>query len=85
MATYKLNLAAEKQIDEFRDKAATNQLNDTDDLSPDELVQIEQDFLQEHYHKWLDKPVPALDNKTPQQANKSKQGREKLILLLDDF
>jgi hypothetical protein len=41
-------------IDEFRDKAATNQINDTDDLSPDELVQIE-------------------------------QGREKLILLLDDF
>jgi hypothetical protein len=29
--------------------------------------------------------VPALDNKTPQQANKSKQRREKLILLLDDF
>lgn len=72
-------------IDEFRNKAATNQLSDTDDLSSDELVQIEQDFLREHYRKWLDEPVPALDNKTPQQANKSKQGREKLRLLLDDF
>jgi len=29
--------------------------------------------------------VPALDNKTPRQASKSKQGCEKLILLLDDF
>ncbi len=87
-------------MDELRDRATTNKLNDTGDLSaddlsaddflpedflPEELAKIEQDFLQEHYRKWLDEPVPALDNKTPQQASKSKQGREKLILLLDDF
>ncbi|MBL4941449.1 MAG: SEC-C domain-containing protein [Colwellia sp.] len=82
-------------MDELRDKVATNQLNDTGDISaddfssddflPEELAKIEQDFLQAHYVKWLDEPVPALDNKTPRQASKSKQGREKLILLLDDF
>jgi len=82
-------------MDELRGKVATNQLNDigdisaddfsSDDFLPEELTKIEQDFLQAHYVKWLDEPVPALDNKTPQQASKSKQGREKLILLLDDF
>ena len=72
-------------IDELRSSSTAEIFNDNDDFLPDEIVQIEQNFLQEYYCKWLDEPVPALENKTPRQASESKQGREKLILLLDDF
>lgn len=38
--------------------------------------------MNEYYLKWLDKPIPALDNKTPREAVKSKKGREKVLDLL---
>jgi hypothetical protein len=35
-----------------------------------------------HWESWFDEPIPALDNKTPLEAAKTKLGREKLEALL---
>lgn len=35
--------------------------------------------LDQHYHRCLDEPIPALDNKTPRQCVRSKTGRKKVI------
>jgi hypothetical protein len=35
--------------------------------------------LDQHYHRCLDEPIPALDNKTPRQCARNKTGRKKVI------
>ncbi|MBI3212095.1 MAG: SEC-C domain-containing protein [Simkania negevensis] len=42
-------------------------------------------FLENHYQSWLDTPLPALNGKTPRQAAKTAEGRERLEFLLLDF
>jgi len=39
-------------------------------------------MLHAHYETWPDKELPALDGKTPRQAVKTKNGREKVAALL---
>ena len=39
-------------------------------------------FMQSYYEKWFQDKIPALDNKTPLEAIKTKQGKEKVIELL---
>lgn len=46
---------------------------------------ITKHFLSDYYKKWLDTPVPALNGKTPRQAAKTQDGRERLEILLRDF
>lgn len=38
-----------------------------------------------YWEDWFDKAIPALDNKTPRQAAKSKRGREQLEILLSEY
>jgi len=38
-----------------------------------------------HWETWLDSKIPALKNKTPRQAAKTEEGRERLEALLLDF
>jgi hypothetical protein len=52
------------------------------DLDPDELSDILSDYLDQHYRKALDEPIPALDNKTPRQCIKTKNGKKKVIAWL---
>ena len=42
-------------------------------------------YYEEHYRKWLDEPVPALDHRTPRDAARQESVRPKLIALLKDF
>lgn len=65
-------------------KATINKAQASQALPP-ELAQVQQEYMQQYYRDWLDKPVPALENKTPRQASKSKQGKQMLALLLDSF
>ncbi len=51
-------------------------------LDPDELSEILSDYLDQHYRKTLDEPIPALDNKTPRQCIKTKNGKKKVIAWL---
>jgi hypothetical protein len=52
------------------------------DLDPDELSDILSDYLDQHYRKALDEPIPALGNKTPRQCIKTKNGKIKVIAWL---
>lgn len=51
-------------------------------LSPEEEAVLMENFLDEHYHKWIDTPIAAVERKSPRQASRSKQGREKVCSLL---
>jgi hypothetical protein len=51
----------------------------TDTIDPEIAAEIIQHTLDQHYRQCLDEPIPALDNKTPRQCARSKQGREKVI------
>lgn len=50
-----------------------------------EIEEILEQSLDAHWKKWINEKIPALGGITPRQAVKSKDGREKLIALLDDF
>ncbi len=47
-----------------------------------EVQEAIEKMLRAHYETWLDKELPALDGKTPRQAIKTKDGREKVDALL---
>jgi hypothetical protein len=52
------------------------------DISPEEEAKLIKNFYDDHYARWIDLPLPALDDQSPRQASKSKKGRQKLIPLL---
>jgi hypothetical protein len=56
-----------------------------DGLPADVKAQIERQMLDEHYHRWLDEPLPALGHVTPREAAASKKRRPLLIDLLREF
>ncbi|MEW6408281.1 MAG: SEC-C metal-binding domain-containing protein [Patescibacteria group bacterium] len=53
-----------------------------DEVSLEIADQIAKDFLKKHYKKWLDMPIPMLDNLTPREAAKQKTAKGKLVELL---
>lgn len=42
-------------------------------------------YLRDYYVRWLDEPIPALGNKTPRKAVKTKKGRAQVTALLKDI
>ncbi len=57
--------------------------DDSEDEIPAEIkIELMTEFLDNHYRKWLDMPIPALDGLTPRQAAKKPSARKKLIALL---
>lgn len=46
------------------------------------LEELRVKFLEDHYRKWVDMPIPFLDNSTPREASKTQEGRAKLKELL---
>ncbi|MDF2867476.1 MAG: hypothetical protein K0S11_946 [Gammaproteobacteria bacterium] len=60
-----------------------NALPETSDLL--ELPEVQEQIktmAKAHWENWLDESIPALDNQTPREAAKTKDGREKLEALL---
>lgn len=43
------------------------------------------DWKRSYYAGWLDESIPALGNRTPRAAARTRAGRAKLVALLDDF
>lgn len=41
-------------------------------------------YLRDYYARWIDEPIPALGNKTPRKAAKTKKGRAQVAELLKD-
>ena len=51
-------------------------------VDPEIGKQIFRDFFDEHYRRWLDRKIPALDNMTPRAASKTKEGKRAVEDLL---
>jgi tetratricopeptide (TPR) repeat protein len=54
-------------------------------LPPEAEHELVQKVLAEHYRKWPDMPLPALDGKTPREAAATSEGRSQLVELLKTF
>lgn len=50
-----------------------------DEIPPEIAEQIMWQYFDKHYRETLDEPIPALNNKTPRQAAKTKAGRKQVI------
>ncbi|WP_237761287.1 MbcA/ParS/Xre antitoxin family protein [Legionella cherrii] len=54
-------------------------------ISPYDIPEIQEQLklmAKQHWDAWFDNPIPALNNKTPRQASKTEDGRERLEALL---
>ena len=51
----------------------------------DEEKKVMEAFLQKYYQDWLETSIPSLKGKTPLEASKTAEGRERLELLLLDL
>ncbi len=51
------------------------------EVTPDMAFQLEQ-YLHRHYISWLDRPLQALDGKTPREACDTQAGRRKVAMLI---
>lgn len=59
-----------------------------EDFAPEiapEIEKILEQSMSAHWEQWLDDKIPALGGITPRQAVKSKDGREKVIAILDNI
>ena len=46
---------------------------------PEVAEQVLREYLDDHYRRTLDDPLPVLDGKTPRQAVKTKKGRRQVV------
>ncbi len=60
----------------------TSELIEDEGFRPPASKPFLRDFLEEHYERWVDMRLPALDGKTPKEALKTRDGRAKVEELL---
>ncbi len=56
-----------------------------DDIPPETKTAILEQFYRQTYANWADEPIPALKNKTPRQAIRSKAGRREVVEILRSY
>lgn len=56
-----------------------NSTSSEPDLPPEVAEQAIHSYLDDHYRRALDHPLPFLDGKTPRQAVKTKKGRAQVV------
>lgn len=52
--------------------------------SPEVQAKLKE-MAEEHWHRWLDTPLPILKNQTPREAARTEKGKERLEAMLMDF
>jgi hypothetical protein len=52
---------------------------------PEEVREQVASYLEDHYRRWLDMKLPALDGNTPRKAMRTVQGRKQVIAVLKDI
>ena len=57
----------------------------SDDIPEDVQRDIVGQYLREYYARWVDEPVPALGNKSPRKAVRTKRGRVQVAALLKEI
>ena len=56
------------------------------DSIPEEAIRdFALDYWNKYYDEWPDSEIPFLDNKTPREAMKTDEGKQKVIDLIDDY
>lgn len=69
----------EQAMSEHREESTQAE---TLDLPPDVEAQLMRDVYDRHYRETLDEPIPMLDNKSPRDAVKTSEGRQKVVAWL---
>ncbi len=72
----------------FESSGGMEQEMQKEELTPElkeEVNNMLEEMMEKHWKNWLDENIPALVGLTPRQAAENKDGREKLIALLNDF
>lgn len=55
------------------------------EISSEQLELFVAEHKQQYYERWLDIPIPALDNKSPREAILTIAGKEKVKVLIDEI
>ncbi|MDH5723807.1 MAG: hypothetical protein OEY94_10875 [Alphaproteobacteria bacterium] len=56
-----------------------------ENISQEEMQALIMEMKDDHYHQWLSSRIPALEDKTPRMAKRSKKGQNQLVSLLKDM
>lgn len=75
-------LTSQTTVEQARAKRARRPLDpeqETAGMDPALAARLERQFLDEHYRKILDEPIPALGDRSPRECAKTNQGRTALI------
>ncbi len=72
-------LISHEDIEKTMETSAGSRVSAENEIPPEIAAQIMRDFLDDHYRRTLDDPLPILDGKTPRQAVKTKKGRGQVI------
>ena len=85
------NLGGHIKLEKTDIKSMEESLESRDEIEKPEkkedssLLKLEKNIMEKYYKDWCYQKIPALKNKTPKQAIKTKEGREILKNLLKDF
>ncbi|MBI4734036.1 MAG: SEC-C domain-containing protein, partial [Rubrobacteridae bacterium] len=66
-------------MEEFEQKAASREKQQNDEIPPEIQQKLITKFLDKQYENWTDEPIPALGNKTPNEAIKTESGKQQVI------
>ncbi|MDT8304094.1 MAG: hypothetical protein RQ760_21610 [Sedimentisphaerales bacterium] len=72
-----------KGVEEMLEEAREKKQDVAEEPLPEEVKAAVQDRMREYYMDWLDKPNPALGNKTPRQAARNKKTSQKTRILIE--
>ncbi|MEA1927893.1 MAG: zinc finger HIT domain-containing protein [Candidatus Auribacterota bacterium] len=75
---------AEKDINEIRDGESEDTSSSAGEIPPEINVQIMEKFYKEHYEKFLQEEIPALNGLTPPQAAADPESRPRLVELMKE-
>lgn len=76
--------APEAALRDHRERG-DRQRPEPDDVPDDVERELVGQYLQEHYRRWLDAPLPALGGQTPRKAARTDRGRTQVDALLKDI
>lgn len=68
----------------LRERRASPPASTSRDVPPEVAAELVGNYLRDHYTRWMDEPLPALDGKTPRKAARTAAGRRSVAGLVDD-
>ncbi len=72
-----------RDVEDMLKKVPENNKDIVEEALPEEVLASVQSRMNKYYMDWLEKPNPALGNKTPRQTVKNKEGAQKIKILIE--